>query len=125
MPLHPNSLLAATFIELAGERGKYWQAQEFVFRKQTEWGTIHGAPINEQPNASALFEKYAVNFGLDLENFKTAVKENRFAAKIERDKRDGQSLGVRQTPTIFVNGRQLMRLSEPALTYLVEQELKK
>ena len=63
--------------------------------------------------------------GLDVEKFKAAVKENRFAAKVERDKRDGLSLGVRQTPTIFVNGRQLAILSEPALTYLVEQELKK
>ena len=125
MPLHPNSLLAATFIELAGEQGKYWEAQEFVFRKQPEWGTKHGAPINRQPNAPALFEKYATEFGLDVEKFKAAVKENRFAAKVARDKRDGQSLGVKRTPTIFVNGRQLARLSGPALTFLVEQELKK
>ncbi len=33
MPLHPNSLSAATFIEAAGEQGKYWQAQEMLFQK--------------------------------------------------------------------------------------------
>jgi protein-disulfide isomerase len=125
MPLHPNSILAATFIELAGEQGKYWEAQEFVFNKQTEWGTIHGPATTVQPDAPALFDKYAGEFGLDLAKFKTAVKENRFAAKFEQDKRDGQSLGVRKTPTIFVNGRQLTRLSAPDLKYLIEQELKK
>ena len=38
MPLHPNSITAATFIEAAGEQGKYWQAQELLFQKQSEWG---------------------------------------------------------------------------------------
>ncbi len=125
MPLHPNSILAATFIELAGEQGKYWEAQEFVFRKQPEWGTIHGPQTTVQPDAPVLFEKYAVDFGLDLEKFKAALKENRYMGKFERDYKDGQSLGVRKTPTIFVNGRQLSRLSEPDLRYMVEQESKK
>ena len=125
MPLHPNSLLAATFIELAGEKGKYWEAQEFVFRKQPEWGTIHGAPATEQPNAPALFDKYAAEFGLDLEEFKTALRDNRYQERFQRDMEDGRSVGVSKTPTIFVNGRVLMRLSEPDLRYLVAQELSK
>ncbi|QQS43129.1 MAG: thioredoxin domain-containing protein [Acidobacteriota bacterium] len=125
MPLHPNSLLAATFIELAGEKGKYWEAQEFVYRKQPEWGTIHGSPTTEQPDAPALFEKYAVDFGLDVEEFKRAVSENRFEETLKQDMEDGQKLGVRRTPTIFVNGKVLMRLSEPDLRYLVAQELNK
>ncbi len=124
MPLHPNSVLAATFIETAGEQGKYWQAQEFLFQKQTEWGTKHGPATIVQPNAPALFEKYVMEFGMDLEKFNAAVKENRYAAKFERDKKDGQSLGVRQTPTIFVNGRQLARLYESDLKALIEEELK-
>lgn len=123
MPLHPNSLLAATFIEVAGEQGKYWEAQEFVFRKQPEWGTVHGLPATAQPDAPALFDKYAVDFGLDPDKFKAAVNENRFASRFQRDMADGQSLGVRKTPTIFVNGRLLTRLSEPDLKFLVEQEL--
>lgn len=123
MPLHPNSLLAATFIELAGEKGKYWEAQEFVFRKQPEWGTIHGSPATEQPDAPALFEKYAVDFGIDVEEFKKAVNENKYAERLQRDMEDGRSLGVSKTPTIFVNGQMLTRLSEPDLRYLVAQQL--
>src|SRR5215207_3746893 len=44
MPLHPNSMLAATFTEAAGEQGKYWQAHDLLFAKQSEWGERHGAP---------------------------------------------------------------------------------
>lgn len=125
MPLHPNSLSAATFTEAAGEQGKYWQAQEMLFQKQPEWGTKHGAPSGEQADINTLFKKYAVELGLDTNKMDAAFAENRYAAKLERDKKDGQALGVMQTPTIFVNGRQLARLYEADLKSLIEEELKK
>lgn len=126
MPLHPNSITAANFLEAAGEQGKYWQAQEILFRNQPEWGERHGAPPSAQPaNIEALFEKYAKEAGLDVEKVKNAIKQNQFQAKIDRDKRDGQMLGVRQTPTLFINGRKLPRLSENDLKALIEDELKK
>ncbi len=126
MPLHPNSVPAGNFLEAAGEQGKYWQAQEMLFQKQGEWGERHGAPASApKPDVPALFEKYAIDLGLDVAKVKTAINENKFGAKFERDRRDGQSLGVRQTPTIFVNGRRLNRLSEIDLKALIEAELKK
>ena len=126
MPLHPNSVRAATLTEAAGEQGKYWQMQELLFQKQAEWGERHGAPSSApKPDIGALFDKYAMELGLDTEKINSAVKENRYRSKLERDRRDGQSLGVRQTPTFFVNGRKLLRFSEPDLRALIEDELKK
>ena len=125
MPLHPNSLLAAIFTEAAGEQGKYWQAQELLFQKQPEWGTKHGAPSATTAEVNALFGKYAGELGLDTKKLESAMAENRFAAKIEQDKKDGQGLGVRQTPTFFVNGRQLLRFGEGELRQLIDDELKK
>lgn len=75
MPLHPNSVLAATFTEVAGEQGKYWQAQELLFQKQSEWGTKHGPATTPQPNVKALFEKYAMELGLDLTNWIQQLKK--------------------------------------------------
>lgn len=124
MPLHPNSLTAATFMEAAGEQGKYWQAENLLFEKQPEWGTKHGQPSANQADVNTLFKKYALDLGLDMNKLNSAFAENKFAAKIERDKKDGQSLGVRQTPTLFVNGRKLTRLDGTALKSLIEQELK-
>lgn len=126
MPLHPNAAKAATFVEAAGEQGKYWEALDLLFQKQPEWGERHGAPPNApKPDLDALFDKYAQTLGLDLDKFKTAVKENRFVAKLDRDKRDGQRLGVRKTPGFFVNGRELMRFGEAELKALIAEELKK
>jgi protein-disulfide isomerase len=125
MPLHPNSRTAAAFTEVAGEQGKYWQARELLFQKQSEWGEKHGEPAAVPPDINALFDKYARELGLDLDKAALTIKENRFAAKIERDKEDGRNLGVRKTPTFFVNGRQLARFGESDLRRLIDEELKK
>lgn len=124
MPLHPNSLRAATLTEAAGEQGKYWQMQELLFQKQPEWGTKHGPAPASPPDIDALFEKYARELGLDLAKVDSAFKENRFQEKLQRDLKDGQSLGVRQTPSFFINGRKLARFSETDLRSLIEEELK-
>jgi protein-disulfide isomerase len=100
--------------------------QELLFQKHAEWGERHGAPPSAQPtNIDALFEKYAMQLGLDIEKVNSAIMENRYKEKLERDRRDGQALGVRKTPTFFVNGRMLMRFSEYDLRALIEDELKK
>ena len=124
MPLHPNSIPAGNFIEAAGEQGKLWEAQELLFQRQAEWGERHGAPgTAAKPDVPALFEKYAVQLGLDVNSVNAAIKQNKFGSKFERDRRDGQTLGVRQTPTLFVNGRRLSRLTEQDLRALINEEL--
>lgn len=126
MPLHQNSMLAATFTEAAGEQGKFWEMQEMLFRRQPEWGERHGEPqTTPSVSPAALFEKYAMELGLDVEKISSAVAQNRYAKKLERDKNDGQSLGVTRTPTFFVNRRQLARFSEQDLRSLIDEELEK
>lgn len=123
MPLHPNSLSAATFTEAAGEQGKYWEAQELLFQKQFEWGTKHGPNAGPPTDINTLFKKYATEMQLDMNKMNAAFAENRYQAKIQRDYKDGQRLGVRQTPTFFVNGRRLARFSEADLKVLIDEEL--
>lgn len=125
MPLHPNSVPAAAFTEFAGENGKYWEAQEMLFKKQPEWGTKHGGPSPSPAEVTGFFRKYAADLGLDAKKMEAALTEARFLEKIERDKKDGQALGVKRTPTFFVNGRELMRFAESELRNLIEDELKK
>jgi predicted DsbA family dithiol-disulfide isomerase len=72
-----------------------------------------------------MFDRYAAELGLDVERVRAAVAENRYASKVERDMRDGQSLGVAKTPSFFVNGRVLMRFGETPLRALIEEELRK
>jgi len=74
---------------------------------------------------NALFRQYAAELGLDMGKMDAAFAANRYSAKLERDKKDGQSLGVRRTPTLFGNGRGFARLNESDLKALIEEELAK
>lgn len=126
MPLHRNAKLAAQYIEAAGEQGKYWEMMEKLFAMQDEWGEKHGpAEHNAAPTApvSELFEKYGKEIGLNVDQLNSAAGQRKYAEKAERDLRDGQAVGVRGTPTFFVNGRRLARLSISDLRNLINDEL--
>jgi protein-disulfide isomerase len=127
MPLHKNAKLAAQYTEAAGEQGKYWEFQEKLFAEQGEWGEKHGAGHDHQPTApvSTLFEKYGKEIGLNPEQLNAAAGNKKYADKADRDLADGRALGVRQTPTFFVNGRKLARLSIQDLRSLINEELNK
>ncbi|MCV4567388.1 DsbA family protein, partial [Escherichia coli] len=73
-----------------------------LFQKQPEWGTKHGPNAGPPADINALFKKYAAELGLDMSKMDAAFAENRYNSKIQRDLKDGQTLGVRQTPTFFV-----------------------
>ena len=126
MPLHRNAKLAAQYIEAAGEQGRYWEMMEKLFAEQGEWGEKHGpAAHNSTPTApvSELFEKYGKELGLNPEQLNAAAGQRKYAEKADRDLQDGRVLGVRQTPTIFVNGRRLARLSAADLRSLINEEM--
>lgn len=123
---HKNAKPAAIYTEAAGEQGKYWEMQEKLFAKQSEWGEVHGAP----PSPTAIpptvsFEKYAQELGLNMDQFKASVSDPKHAAKVDRDMKDVQTMGVKSTPTFFVNGRKLARLNQQDLRSLINEELKK
>ncbi|MBC7899121.1 MAG: DsbA family protein [Saprospiraceae bacterium] len=124
---HKNAKPAAIHTEAAGEQGKYWEMQEKLFAKQGEWGEVHGAA--HQPSAvtppAVSFEKYAQELGLNMDQFKASVSDPKHAAKVDRDMKDLQTMGVKSTPTFFVNGRKLARLNQQDLRALINEELKK
>lgn len=126
MPLHRNAKMAAQYIEAAGEQGRYWEMMDKLFAEQGEWGEKHGpAGHNPAPTVpvSQHFEKYGKELGLNPEQLNAAAGQRKYAEKADRDLQDGRALGVRQTPTFFVNGRRLARLSLADLRSLINEEL--
>lgn len=114
MPLHGNSVYAASLLEAARRQGKFWEALEAMFDRQPEWGDHH------QPRPE-LLPKILAGAGLDLAQLERDAKLPEIQAHIERDHADGRALGVRGTPTIFVNGVPLMELGEAPLRNAIEQ----
>ena len=116
MPLHPNSMYAASALEAAGEQGRYWEMLETLFINQPRWGSHH----DPKPE---LIPGLAEQIGLDMEAFRRSVNSNAHRAIVEADRKDGESLGVTGTPTFFVNGKRLETLGYETLKALIDQEL--
>lgn len=99
--IHPNSRTAAAYAEAAGLQGKYWQMQEKLFAKQSEWSQVAANERDEK------LKGYAKELGLDLDKLATDITDERIADKINFDMALGKEDGVSATPTLLLNDRML------------------
>lgn len=84
---------------------------------------LNGGHFKE--SAAPIFEKYAQELGLNIEEFNKSYSDPALKAKLTQDINDGKALGVKGTPTFFVNGNILQKLSYSDLKNAIEIELKK
>jgi protein-disulfide isomerase len=116
-PFHGNSRFVIKILEAAKKQGKYWETLELLFQHQPEWGSHH----HPQPE---LIWNYLPQAGVDVEKIKTDMNDPEIETMIAKEISDGEALGVRGTPTFFVNGKPLEEFSYNALRTLVESSLK-
>lgn len=116
MPLHQNSVYAATLLEAARAQNKYWEYLEIVMARQPEWAS-HGAP---RPD---LLMTYAPMAGLNVEQLRVATTDPQVKARIQQDEADGIALGANRTPTFFINGRMLPQLGYQPLRAAIQAAL--
>lgn len=118
MPFHHNSATAAGWLEAARLQNKYWEALDLFFEKQPDWGSHH----NPKPE---LLEGYIASLGIDMKQAKADKDSQEIQSRIEQDKNDGISIGVRATPSYFVNGNLLPEIGYEPLRSAIEAELSK
>ena len=95
---------AAEASECAGEQGKFWEYHDTLF---LNWrGENVGAFSDEN------LKRFARDLGLDMEEFNRCLAERRYLPRIQQDFRDGQALGVRGTPTFFIDGQVIRGLQD-------------
>jgi len=116
MPLHGNAVYASSLLEAARTQNKYWEFLEIMMARQPEWAS-HAAP---RPD---LLLTYAPMVGIDVDRLKADASDPQVRIRILQDQTDGQSLGVTGTPTFFINGRELMRLSYGDLRAAIQSQL--
>ncbi len=106
LPGHKNGMQAALSVEAASRQGKYWEMHNIVFDNQKTWG--------EKPVADpAIFEGFAKQIGLNIEQFKKDVVSKEVKDRVERDKASGEKLGNTGTPTFFLNGEKIQNPKTP------------
>ena len=96
----PWSRVAALAGQCAGEQGKFWEMEEAMFQRQSDWGS-------SSRNPTSAFRDLARGVGLNLNPYNDCMDSQRYAGRVEASHREGVARGVTGTPTFFVNGRQL------------------
>jgi protein-disulfide isomerase len=117
VPTHPHALAAARSAEAAGLQGKFWEMHDLLFENQKTW--------HEEFDARPTFEGYATRLGLNLERFRQDIASQVVEQRIFQDGRRAHALGVKGTPTVFLNGREVPfeSLAPEKLRVLINAEL--
>jgi len=116
--LHKNAFDAARAAEAAELQGRFWEMHDKLYENQKMWS-------DSTPNARPVFINFARSLGLDVERFTRDLDGQIANSRILLDMKRGDSLGVKGTPTIFINSREVkaddMTLS--ALTVTIDAAL--
>ncbi|ARJ07799.1 disulfide bond formation protein DsbA (plasmid) [Cnuibacter physcomitrellae] len=97
IPSHQNSMTAAIAVEAAAQQGMFEQMYQKMFQNQKAWG-------ERQDSQATVFRGYAENLGLDMAAYDAAVADPATQARVQQDFDAGTALGVKGTPTFFLNG---------------------
>jgi protein-disulfide isomerase len=94
---HQHARTAACAAEAAGLQGKFWEMHDLIYREQPNW--------SKAADVQPLFASYAGMLGLDLERFKKDMQSDAVKSRVDADQKRGTSIGVQNTPTVFLNNR--------------------
>ena len=102
MPLnmHANAVPAALAVEAAAAQGKHVEMANKLFNTQNDWKNIQ-----ERPKLRTLFNDYAKELGLNVEEFDKVLLASDTVKPIQRDYEHAVKIGVKGTPTFAVNDK--------------------
>ncbi|MBE0481574.1 MAG: thioredoxin domain-containing protein [Dehalococcoidia bacterium] len=92
-----ESILAAMAAEAAADQGMFWPYHDLVMQLR--------ASSKKEDLTVARLQDLARQAGLDIAAFNAAFLSGNHRDEILREKEESLALGIRGTPTFFVNGR--------------------
>jgi len=109
---HRYSEKAARASVAADRQGKFWEFHDKLF---DNYKNLSDVKVYE----------FIRDLKLDRDKFEKDWKDPAVDAKVEADQKEGSKIGVRGTPTVFVNGRRLRNRSMEGFSALIDDELNK
>ncbi len=110
--MHENAFRAALAANAANAQGKFFEYIDVLYRNQE---ALDGASL----------KKYAASLGLNIKQFELDLSSEKTAAEVRKDMADGANYGIQGTPTIFVNGIKVRRLSTDGFKTAIKKALNK
>ena len=91
---------------------------KLIFDNQLKW--------KEEFDVRPVFEGYAKQIGLNIEQYNRDLNGDVVAQRIFQDGKRAHSLGVKGTPTVFMNGREVpfQSLAPEKFRVVIQNELR-
>lgn len=93
---HAKAFDAAVAAEAAGMQNKFWDMQNMLFAKQSEWSVATDHRV--------LFKGYAQQVGLDVNKFETDFLGIPAKSRVDADLQRATTMQVNSTPSLYING---------------------
>jgi len=114
LPMHQEARPTAEASLCVNEQSseKFWKFHDLAFKN---YETLNAANL----------EKFAKDSGADVAKFKECVASKKFAQAVQSDLDYGNKIGVKSTPTFFINGQIVSgALPLEAFSEIIDEELK-
>ena len=113
--LGEQSVSAGQGAECARDQGKFWEYHDKLFASQGPFAFTMGN-----------LKHYAKELGLNAVAFNQCLDSGKYSQKVDAETGLGSTLGLRGTPSFFINGRPLIG-AHPFETFqlVIEEELEK
>ncbi len=95
--MHVWSPVAHQSAECAADQGKFWEFYKKLYENQPVWAVL--------PDPMVSFATYAGEVGLNMDAFTQCMTNPAVAEHIAAEKKQGEGLEVKSTPTFFINGK--------------------
>jgi protein-disulfide isomerase len=105
LAMHAYALEAALAAEAAGLQGRFWEMHDLLYKNQAVW--------SKASNVRPFFNMYARSLGLDVGRFAKDSTNDEVKARVVSDGEQGVSRGVKNTPTLFINDREVRASFSP------------
>lgn len=109
---HRFAAKAATAALAAGRQGKFWEFHDELFKNYRQ--------LNDKK-----FNEIARKLALKETQFQEDSKDPEIVAKVQADYQEGNKIGVRGIPAVFVNGRRISNRDLQTIGSIIGKELKK
>lgn len=119
--LGPDSKVAAQAAECAKDQGKFWPYHNALYSAEIADGVEHNGNLDR-----TLFLKLANDLKLNTSDFAQCFDEKKYEAYVAQQSKAAGAVGVNSTPTVFINGRQVVG-AQPYIDFqeIIEEELAK